>query len=193
MAIAEHQERYYGLDFVPDAEILVTAGATEAIAACLLSLCEVGDEVVMFEPYYDSYAACTAMAGAQRRVVQLRAPDWSFEPEALENAITDRTRLILVNTPHNPTGKGVQPRRAQMIADVVNVTTSSSSPTRSTNTWSTSRPTSHSRRCPVWQSGRSRSRLQQRRSLSRDGKLDGPADTLTSSPRFALRSSSSPT
>jgi N-succinyldiaminopimelate aminotransferase len=117
-SIAEHQRRYYGLDFSPDTEILVTAGATEAIAACLLSLCETGDEVVMFEPYYDSYAACTAMAGAQRRVVQLRAPDWSFDPGALEAAVTDRTRLILVNTPHNPTGKVFSRDELLMIADV---------------------------------------------------------------------------
>jgi N-succinyldiaminopimelate aminotransferase len=117
-AIASHQRRYYGLEFDPANEILVTAGATEAIAACLLSLCEGGDEVVMFEPYYDSYAACTAMAGAQRRVVQLHAPDWSFEPEALESAITDRTRLILVNTPHNPTGKVFSQAELQLIADV---------------------------------------------------------------------------
>jgi len=104
--------------FDPETEILVTAGATEAIAACLLSLCESGDEVVMFEPYYDSYAACTAMAGAQRRVVQLRAPDWSFEPAALERSITDRTRLILLNTPHNPTGKVFSLAELQTIADV---------------------------------------------------------------------------
>jgi N-succinyldiaminopimelate aminotransferase len=117
-AIASHQQRHYGLDFDPVNEILVTAGATEAIAASLLSLCESGDEVVMFEPYYDSYAACTAMAGAQRRVVQLQAPDWSFDSEALENAITDRTRLILVNTPHNPTGKVFSLAELQLIADV---------------------------------------------------------------------------
>jgi N-succinyldiaminopimelate aminotransferase len=117
-AIAEHQKRHRGLDFDPDAEILVTAGATEAIAACLLSLCETGDEVVMFEPYYDAYAACTAMAGAQRRVVQLHAPEWSFEPEALESAITDRTRLLLVNTPHNPTGKVFSLTELEVIADV---------------------------------------------------------------------------
>lgn len=116
-AIAWHQKRYHGLDFDADSEILVTAGATEAIAACLLSLCETGDEVVMFEPYYDSYAACTAMAGAQHRVVQLRAPDWSFEPEALENTITDRTRLIVVNTPHNPTGKVFSRAELEVIAD----------------------------------------------------------------------------
>ncbi len=117
-AIARHQKRYNGLDFVPDTEILVTAGATEAIAASLLSLCEVGDEVVIFEPYYDSYVACTAMAGAQRRVVQLRAPDWTFNPEALEGAVSDRTRLILVNTPHNPTGKVFSRAELEVIADV---------------------------------------------------------------------------
>ena len=116
-AIASHQKRYNGLDLMPDSEILVTAGATEAIAASLLSLCEVGDEVVMFEPFYDSYAACTAMAGAQRRVVQLQAPAWAFDPEALEDAITDRTRLILVNTPHNPTGKVFSRGELEMIAD----------------------------------------------------------------------------
>jgi N-succinyldiaminopimelate aminotransferase len=116
-AIAWHQKRYNGLDFDPDTEILVTAGATEAIAACLLSLCETGHEVVMFEPFYDSYAACTAMAGAQRRVVQLRAPDWSFEAAALESAITARTRIILVNTPHNPTGKVFSRAELEVIAD----------------------------------------------------------------------------
>jgi len=116
-AIARHQKRYNGLDFAPESEILVTAGATEAIAACLLSLCETGDEVVMFEPYYDSYAACTAMAGAHRRVVQLRAPGWSFEPEALEGAITERTRLLLVNTPHNPTGRVFSRAELEVVAD----------------------------------------------------------------------------
>jgi N-succinyldiaminopimelate aminotransferase len=116
-AIAWHQKRYNGLEFDPNDEILVTAGATEAIAACLLSLCETGDEAVIFEPYYDSYAACTAMAGAQRRIVQLRAPDWSFEPGAIENAISDRTRLILVNTPHNPTGKVFSRAELEVIAE----------------------------------------------------------------------------
>ena len=117
-AIAWHQKRYNGLDFDPDCEILITAGATEAIAASLLSLCESGDEVVIFEPYYDSYAACTAMAGAQRRVVQLHAPDWSFDLEALERAVTARTRLILLNSPHNPTGKVFSRVELKVIADV---------------------------------------------------------------------------
>lgn len=116
-AIAWHQKRYYGLDLDPDTEVLVTAGATEAIAACLLSLCETGDEVVMFEPYYDSYAACAAMAGAHRRVVPLRGPGWSFDPDALEGAITDRTRIVVVNTPHNPTGKVFSLPELELIAD----------------------------------------------------------------------------
>jgi N-succinyldiaminopimelate aminotransferase len=116
-AIAWHQKHYYGLDFSPENEVLVTTGATEAIAASLLSLCEPGDEVVLFEPYYDSYAACTAMAGAQRRVVQLEAPHWSFDRESLERAITERTRLILVNTPHNPTGKVFSRDELEIIAD----------------------------------------------------------------------------
>ena len=104
-AVARHQQRWYGLEFDPDREVLVTAGATEAIAAAVLALCELGDEVVMFEPSYDSYAPCVAMAGASRRVVTLRPPDWSFDPDELAAAITPRTRLILLNSPHNPTGK----------------------------------------------------------------------------------------
>ncbi len=104
-AIADHQRRFYGIDLDPDTEVLVTAGATEAIAASMLALCEPGDEVVTFEPYYDSYAASIALSGATRRVVTLRPPDYGFDPDALDAAVTDRTRLILLNSPHNPTGK----------------------------------------------------------------------------------------
>jgi N-succinyldiaminopimelate aminotransferase len=104
-AIAEHQRHWYGIELDPDTEVLVTAGATEAIAASLLALCEPGDEVVMFEPYYDSYAACTAMAGAERKVVTLHPPEYHFDPDVLRAAITPRTRLVLLNAPHNPTGK----------------------------------------------------------------------------------------
>jgi N-succinyldiaminopimelate aminotransferase len=103
-AIADHQRRFYGLDVDPDSEVLVTAGATEAIAAALLALVEPGDEVIAFEPYYDSYAACIAMAGGVRVPVTLQAPDFRPDLDALRAAITDRTRLILLNSPHNPTG-----------------------------------------------------------------------------------------
>ena len=103
-AIAAHQKRFYGIDLDPDTEVLVTAGATEAIAAALLALLEPGDEVVALEPYYDSYAACIAMAGARRVPITLRAPDFRPDLDAMRDAVTDRTRLILLNTPHNPTG-----------------------------------------------------------------------------------------
>ncbi|MGH8980618.1 MAG: aminotransferase class I/II-fold pyridoxal phosphate-dependent enzyme, partial [Acidimicrobiales bacterium] len=105
LAVAAHQLACYGLDYDPDAEVLVTTGATEGIAAALLGLCEPGDEVVMFEPFYDSYAASAAMAGVGARMVTLHAPDWGWVPGALEAAITPRTRVLLLNSPHNPTGK----------------------------------------------------------------------------------------
>jgi N-succinyldiaminopimelate aminotransferase len=103
-AIAAHQKRFYGIELDPDSEVLVTAGATEAIAAAMLALLEPGDEVIALEPYYDSYAACIAMAGARRVPITLRAPGFRPDLDALRDAITDRTRLILLNTPHNPTG-----------------------------------------------------------------------------------------
>ncbi|MGW4061599.1 pyridoxal phosphate-dependent aminotransferase [Amycolatopsis sp. NPDC004747] len=105
-AIARHRLRY-GTEYDPDTEILVTAGATEAIAAALLALTEPGDEVIVIEPYYDSYAAAVAMAGAERRVVGLvEGPDGRFglDVDGLRAAVTPRTRAILVNSPHNPTG-----------------------------------------------------------------------------------------
>jgi N-succinyldiaminopimelate aminotransferase len=104
-AVAEHQRRFYGLDVDPDT-VLVTTGATEAIASAVLGLCEPGDEVVTFQPYYDSYAATIALAGAQIRPVPLRPRDaaFGFDPDELRAAFSARTRLVLVNTPHNPTG-----------------------------------------------------------------------------------------
>jgi N-succinyldiaminopimelate aminotransferase len=103
-AIAAHDERFYRLRYDPDEEVLVTAGATEAIAATMLALVEPGDEVIAFEPYYDSYAANIAMAGGVRVPVTLRPPDFRPDPDELAKAVTSRTRLILLNTPHNPTG-----------------------------------------------------------------------------------------
>lgn len=105
-AIAAHQKHRYGLSYDPDREVLVTAGATEAIAATLLALLEPGDEVIAFEPYYDSYAACIAMAGGTRVPVTLRPRDGRFrlDLDELRDSVTDNTRLLLINTPHNPTG-----------------------------------------------------------------------------------------
>ena len=104
-AVAEHQRRFWGLTYDPDTEVTVTAGATEAICATLLALCESGDEVVVFEPYYDSYRASIAMAGAVERVVTLQPPAFSYDPTDLDAVITPKTRAILLNSPHNPTGK----------------------------------------------------------------------------------------
>ena len=103
-AITDHQQRFYGLPYDPDTEVLVTAGATEAIAAAMLALVEPGDEVIAFEPYYDSYAANIAMAGGIRVPVTLRPPGFRPDLDELREAITPRTRLILLNSPHNPTG-----------------------------------------------------------------------------------------
>jgi len=117
-AIAGHQQRFYGLDVNPDTEVLVTAGATEAIAAALLALTEPGDEVIAFEPYYDSYAACIALAGAARVPVTLRPPGFRPDLDALRAAITPRTRLILLNSPHNPTGAVFSRAELTAIADL---------------------------------------------------------------------------
>jgi N-succinyldiaminopimelate aminotransferase len=103
-AISAHQKRWYGIDCDPASEVLVTAGATEAVASALLALVEPGDEVIALEPYYDSYAACIAMAGGIRVPVTLRPPEFRLDLAALRAAVTPRTRLILLNTPHNPTG-----------------------------------------------------------------------------------------
>jgi N-succinyldiaminopimelate aminotransferase len=103
-AVAEHQRRWYGLDVDPDTEVVVTTGATEAIAAAVLGIVEPGDEVIVLEPYYDSYVAVLQMAGAVRRPVTLRAPDFRLPLDELRAAVTPRTTAILLNTPHNPTG-----------------------------------------------------------------------------------------
>ncbi|MEU9674882.1 pyridoxal phosphate-dependent aminotransferase [Streptomyces parvus] len=115
-AVAAHQERFYGLTWSPETEVLVTTGATEAIAASLLALLEPDDEVIAFEPYYDSYAACIAMAGAKRVPLTLRAPDFRPDLDELRALITPRTRLLLLNTPHNPTGTVLTPDELSGIA-----------------------------------------------------------------------------
>ncbi|MFV0374225.1 aminotransferase class I/II-fold pyridoxal phosphate-dependent enzyme [Microbacterium sp.] len=109
-AIAEHQRRFYGLTLDPDRNVLVTAGATEALAAALLAFVDgPDDEIVVFEPFYDAYAALVALAGARLVTVPLRRPDFQPDPDDLRAAVTDRTRIILVNDPHNPTGTVLDP------------------------------------------------------------------------------------
>lgn len=117
-AIAAHQRRFYGIELDANHEVLVTTGATEAIAAAMLALVDPGDEVIALEPYYDSYAATIAMAGGTRVPVTLRAPDFRLDVTALRAAVTNRTRMLLVNTPHNPTGTVLTDAELQAIADV---------------------------------------------------------------------------
>src|SRR5580704_3010555 len=117
-AIAVHQKRFYGLEVDPDTEVLVTAGATEAIAAAMLALLEPGDEVIALEPYYDSYAACIAMAGGIRGPVTVRPPALRPDLDALAGAVRPRTRLILLPTPHNPTGAVLTPAELAAVAEL---------------------------------------------------------------------------
>ncbi|WP_353355274.1 pyridoxal phosphate-dependent aminotransferase [Intrasporangium sp. DVR] len=117
-AVAAHQDRFYSLRVDPASEVLVTVGATEAIAAVILALCEPGDEVVTFEPYYDSYAATIALAGATRRTSVLRFPDFAVDEQSLRAAFSERTRLVLLNTPHNPTGKVFTRAELELVAEL---------------------------------------------------------------------------
>jgi N-succinyldiaminopimelate aminotransferase len=125
-AVAEHQQRFRGLTYDPDTEVLVTAGATEALTAALLALVEPGDEVVVFEPLYDSYGAAVAMAGGVLRPVPLSPPagesaaagHWTFDEAELRAAVTPRTRLLLLNTPHNPTGTVLTRAELAVVAEV---------------------------------------------------------------------------
>ncbi|UUZ61504.1 aminotransferase class I/II-fold pyridoxal phosphate-dependent enzyme [Nocardioides sp. B-3] len=115
-AIARHQRRHYGIELDPDREVVVTTGATEGIAAALLGLIDPGDEVVVLEPYYDSYLAMIEMCGAVRRPVTLRAPSFRLDVEALHGAIGPRARAILLNSPHNPTGTVLTIEELQAVA-----------------------------------------------------------------------------
>ncbi|MDX6259309.1 MAG: N-succinyldiaminopimelate aminotransferase [Kribbellaceae bacterium] len=117
-AIVDHQQRFYGLTYDPDTQVLVTTGATEAIAAALLAYVEPGDEVIALEPYYDSYAACIAMAGGHRVPVTLRAPDFRLDLDELRAAVTPRTKVLLINSPHNPTGTVLDDTELRGIASI---------------------------------------------------------------------------
>lgn len=121
VAVAEHQRRFWGIDVDPGSEVLITAGATEALAAAMLALCEVGDEVIAFDPTYDCYGAGISLAGAKLRTVVLR-PDgdgrFAFDPDELRRAFNPKTRLLLLNSPHNPTGKVFERAELELIAEL---------------------------------------------------------------------------
>ncbi|MDN7122084.1 aminotransferase class I/II-fold pyridoxal phosphate-dependent enzyme [Nocardioides sp. ChNu-153] len=117
-AVARHQARHHGIDLDPDTRVVVTTGATEGIAAALLGLVDPGDEVVLLEPSYDAYDAVLAMAGAVRRPVTLRSPDFRLDADAFRAAVHDGTRLILLNSPHNPTGSVLTPAELAVVAEV---------------------------------------------------------------------------
>jgi len=117
-AIAEHQRRFYGLTVDPDSQVLVTAGATEALAASILALTDDGDDVVTFEPFYDAYAAAIALGRATQKTVPLRAPHFLPDHDDIRAAINDRTRLIIVNSPHNPTGAVFPPGTLELIVEL---------------------------------------------------------------------------
>ncbi len=115
-ALARKMARHYGLEVDPDREITVTVGATEAIFAAIMGLVDPGDEVIVFEPYYDSYLPSLQFAGGTPRFYTLRPPRWAIDPDALEALFNERTRLVLLNTPHNPTGKVFSQEELALIA-----------------------------------------------------------------------------
>jgi len=118
-AIAAKVARAYpGWDVDPDAEICVTCGATEAMIATMLGLVDPGDEVILFEPFYENYGPDAILSGAVPRLVKLRTPDWSFDEAELRAAFSDRTRAVVINSPHNPTGKMFSRAELDVIAEL---------------------------------------------------------------------------
>jgi len=117
-AIAEKTGRHLGLDIDPEREITVTCGSTEAMIASLLAVIDPGDEVIVFEPFYENYGPDAILSGAIPRYVTLQPPDWSFDPDRLAAAFNERTRAIIINTPNNPTGKVFSREELQRIAEL---------------------------------------------------------------------------
>ncbi len=120
-AVSEHQRRFWNLSYDPDTEVLVTMGATEALAGALLGILNPGDEVIVFEPLFDTYAGCVALAGAHLSPVTLRPQEsgrYGFDPDELRNAVTPRTRMLLLNSPHNPTGMVFSRDELALVADI---------------------------------------------------------------------------
>ncbi len=118
-AVAEHNQRFYDLRFDPDAEIIVTSGATEALVDCLLALLSPGDEAIVIEPAFDSYVPIIRAVGATPRLVQLQPPDWHMDEEALRAAFNERTRVLIINSPMNPTGKVFSEYELSVIAELL--------------------------------------------------------------------------
>jgi aspartate/methionine/tyrosine aminotransferase len=117
-AIAAKYRRTYNLEFDPETELTVCCGATEGMIASLLAVTDPGDEIIVFEPFYENYHPDTLLCGAVRKLVKLRAPDWSFDPDELRRAFSARTKAIIVNTPNNPTGKVFSLEELTLIADL---------------------------------------------------------------------------
>ncbi len=117
-AIAEKYRRWHGLELDPEREITVCCGATEGMIATLLAVTNPGDEVIVFEPYYENYHPDTLLCGATRRIVSLQAPDWTFDPEELKRAFNSRTKAIIINSPNNPTGKVFTREELELVADL---------------------------------------------------------------------------
>ncbi len=118
-AVANNNKRFYGLDMDWQSQVLVTSGATEALADSILALTNPGDEVVLIEPYYDSYLPIIRLAGAIPKFVRLHAPDWHLDPAELRAACSDKTKAIIINSPMNPTGIVFSDKDLQAIAQIV--------------------------------------------------------------------------
>lgn len=117
-AIAQHAESFYGQKLDPESEVLVTSGATEGMFAAILGVTDPGDEIIVFEPVYDTYVPNLIMAGVTPRYVPLRGDQWNFDPDELARSFNPRTRAIIINTPHNPTGKVYSPDELHIIAEL---------------------------------------------------------------------------
>jgi N-succinyldiaminopimelate aminotransferase len=150
-AIAAHADRFYRQKLDPESEVLVTSGATEAVFAAILGLTDAGDEVIVFEPVYDSYVPNIVMAGVTPRYIPLRGENWTFDPDELAQAFNRRTRAIIINTPHNPSGKVYSRAELNCIATLCRQHDVVATPTKFMSIFSTTmRFTPGLRRCPEW-------------------------------------------
>ena len=156
-AIADRFKRDTGIEIDPEKELTVCCGATETMIASLLGVVDPGDEIIVFEPFYENYGPDAIICGANTRYVRLSPPDWTFDPEELAAAFTDRTRAIIVNTPNNPTGKVFTRADSNGSPSSAACTTRTPSPTRSISIWfTTDSSTCRLRVCPECASGRLR-------------------------------------